>query len=663
MEFTDLAVQSIKSSRFYHRYYCAKAYQRLLHKEGNAVGFLPAFFSTKPAFYRMADKNYALHRIERILTKSKIKKDADSCFLYSIDERCGCLYRNTVIENMPIDYSSIVKGSLEELESQAKQSSTRVAKQNIELISFLKKYIDSVCRHLTDDRIIASLCGMKNNRAVDLFDALQRILFINQILWQTGHKLNGLGRLDKILDEYEINDETEKLLQQFLKTLHSHYGFKSNTLLGDTGQLIILGGTEPDGTYFCNQYTTMFMQCLQKLQLPDPKILLRVSKTTPQYVLSYAAECIISGLGCPLLSNDDCIIPALVDFGYNEIDASNYGVSACWEPLVIGKSLEQNNLLNIEFAKVLNDTLHDSSFIGSVCFEEFFNLYKDKLAEHIDSILNRINMIKWEPDPILTLFTSDCLDSGRDIADGGAKYSDYGLLSVGLGTTVNSLINLSEYVYNEQYILKEELLNALQSNFLEYPEYAQLLGLTVDRFGTDSERAVRLTQAIIDFVCSRLKNYRNCFGGKVKFGLSSPDYLNAGLHTAATPDGRKSGTPFSTHISCDTNNAMVDVIHFVSKLRLDGTCSNGNVIDVMLQPEIASEKEKFVDYLVGSVSLGMFQAQFNVLSYDQLVDARLHPDKYSNLIVRVWGFSAYFNDLPDEYQEMIINRAKVAEGR
>ena len=143
------------------------------------------------------------------------------------------------------------------------------------------------------NEIIESIVSIKNQKAKGLKDALQRILFFNQIMWQTGHHLNGLGRLDFILEDYYnydiknnilTKDECIELIKEFLLELHRFYKYKSNSLIGDTGQVIILGGKKDNGEYFYNDLTYMFIECIKQINLPDPKLLLRVNIISPSFV-------------------------------------------------------------------------------------------------------------------------------------------------------------------------------------------------------------------------------------------------------------------------------------------------------------------------------------------------------------------------------------------
>ena len=127
---------------------------------------------------------------------------------------------------------------------------------------------------------------------------------------------------------------------------------------------------------------------------------------------------------------------------------------------------------------------------------------------------------------------------------------------------------------------------------------------------------------------------------------------------------RKSGEPYKVHISNETASSYTQVLNFASMMDYCGNRFNGNVVDIMVNPDfIMDNKEKFKYLLMGAINKGFFQMQANVVSSDILIDAKEHPDKHTGLIVRVWGFSAYFNDLPDSYKTVLINRALISEGK
>ena len=606
----------LKNSPIYTIHRCLKMYKDYSKKYG--VDLKTAFSEARPVKYD----------VPLILEKAKINNVGVGDFFYSIDHSVVVKTKDIIVDNMPVDYSYVINKNL----------------GNSDIENAIKAYV----KRINDPRVSLE-------KPTNLKSALQAILLWNSLLWQTGHTLVGLGRLDKVLGVYEVPENAESLICDFLKTLHSEYTFKSASLKGDTGQIIILGGSDTEKNYFCNDYTRLFIKCMEKVHLPDPKILLRCSTAMPTDLLELAMECNATGIGSPLFSNDDVVIPYLIDFGYDKEDAYNYGVSACWEPLSIGNSLEQNNLANIEYGKYVHDMIMDERFAQCADIKEVVALYVEKLKVNCQNIISGLDSIRWQKDSLLSYM----MGLSKDISEGGAKYSDYGILSIGMSAAVNSLLNINRYVFEEKRYSLEKIQSIIREN---YEDGIEPFAQNKNGYGTDSSEAIELTNYLIKQTENNFKSYRNMLGGKVKFGLSSPGYLDFGKNCGATLDGRKADEPFQTHISRDKGEPLTEIMNFESKLQFSGVSSNANVLDVMVPASLIKDNiSKFAIYMKGGIKEGIFQLQMNVLSYAQLVDAKAHPEKYPNLIVRVWGFSAYFNDLPEEYKDNLIRRAKEME--
>jgi len=425
---------------------------------------------------------------------------------------------------------------------------------------------------------------------------------------------------------------------------------------GDTGQIIVLGGKESTGEYFSNDLTYLFIKAVKELNFPDPKIILRYCDETPSDLMKLSLECIATGVGSPLISNDDAIIPKLVDFGYNNEDAHNYVVSACWEPAPIKKGLEMNNIGSLIFLNPLTELLENENLDEFRDFDSFFDSYKTHLKDYIENMLNNASKLKWEKDPLLSIFIDNCDSSLKDLSEGGAVYNNYGLTSVSLSNTVNSLLNIKKFVFDEKkYKLSE--FNEFRLNNFEDESIANILKNQELKFGSDKKEVINLTNNILKYAENNIREFNNCFGGKFKFGLSSPDYINYSKIPASF-DGRKDFQPFNVHISCDNNKDYTELMRFASKLDYSGIKFNGNVVDFMVSPGFINKNfDKFLDFIILSLKMGVFQMQLNVLSSEMLINAKNNPQDYPNLIVRVWGFSTYFNDLPIEYKDLLIKRA------
>ena len=617
----------------------------------------------------------------KIFNKAEIDISQEDMFVYNIDIFKTVHRNNRIIDNVTIDYSRVLEQSIEDLKKNNEKMDEGDYKEGQrELLFGIEEYIDRECEQIKNsnrknkEKTIAFLQNIRTKKAETFEESIQRILFFNQLLWQLGHGLNGLGRLDKILDEkYKFDmernnltrDEAKEMIKEMCKILHQKFWFKSNVLMGDTGQIIILGGKEPDGSYFCNELTYLFIEAMEELKLPDPKVFLRVTEKIPRDLMELSLKCIKTGIGCPLFSNDDVIIPKLINFGYEEKDAYNYVTAACWEPLMVGKAVEQNNIDSIVYIDPLSEMLEKEDVIELKTYDEFINKYKEYLENYLINFTKEINKITWEEAPLLSLLTDECNRKAKDVSIGGAKYNNYGFTSVSLGNTVNSIYNIKKYVYDEKKYTLQNINDIRKNNFEGNEEILDTLKKQPNRYGTDNQEIINLSNEITSFTAEILGSQTNRLGGKFKFGFSAPTYIIKAENAPASFDGRKRGEPYGVHISSDKPSvAYTELIQFASGLKYDGNRFNGNVIDFMITPSFIEDNfDKMVDFLLVSIKLGFFQMQMNVTSSDILIKAKANPKEYENLVVRVWGFSAYFNDLPESYKDLLIERALKNEGK
>ena len=597
-------------------------------------------------------------KYKHLLTNDCFKYDG-GLFYYYINNDFKFVYSKRLIDNISINYNLLINNPLNDL---------LVNIDDKDYLKFIKEYFNKIrievekSQNDNKNNIIKTIDNIFTSKSNDLFDALQRILFINELLWQTGHRLNVLGRLDYILNDIYKNsgisyDDAKKLVYEFLRILDKDYYYKSNALKGDTGQVVILGGLDENDKYFSCDLTHIFIECIKELQLPDPKTLLRVSKEMPSKLLDEALDSIKTGCGSPLLSNDDVVIPSLMDIGYTKADACNYATSACWEPLCDGASLEQNNFADLNFIRVLNDTLN----LNYDSFDNLLDNYKKNIRNEIDRIANDLNNVKFAYDPLMSTFLLDCSKNKKDVSLGGARYNNFGVLTTGLGNSIDSLINIKSLVFDQKKYELSYLVNEMKNNFNNEELLNELKNNTI-KYGKDDEAVISLSNNIIEICNDEFSKFKTSFNGEFRFGLSSPNYILNSYKTNASLDGRRDFEPFIVHISSNAEVSYSELVNFASKLSYGNRNVNGNVIDLMISPSfIDNNFKKFTKFLEISIKSGIFQMQFNVIDSETLIKAKANPEKYKNLIVRVWGFSAYFVELPVEYQDLLIRRAKLSE--
>lgn len=664
----------LKATNLYRKYNYLKSLYNKYSRTHNTskVSFTVINFLKIKVFKSRRGKAYG---ICKLLKNIDITHVNNASFLYSIDCYKTISNINRIFENYTIDYSCVVHNSLARSYNEQTLINSNFHKNEILLINGMKTYVERLKRvNNVSEKYSENIEAVESlfvRPAKTFFEALQRILFINQFLWQTRHTLNGLGRLDNILGElYSVDigrgiltrEKAKELLKDFLRTLHEYYWFKSNSLVGDTGQIIILGGKNSDGSYVCNELTYLFIEVSKELKLPDPKVLLRCTANMPDDLLKMAIECISTGIGAPLLSNDDVVIDSMISCGFEEKDAYEYCTAACWEPLVPGISCDANNITSFNFAVPLIRLFESNRFDRAESVEEIVKLYVDELNGYIDECLLPFTELEFEEDTFLSLFSKSAVESQKDITRGGAKYSNFGLTSVGLGTTVNSILNIRKLIFVEKRYSLTELNKMRKENFLKNDALIAELKDLAPAYGSDDNEVVKLTKYIMFVTSQEFSKYSTKYGGRFKIGLSSPSYIDGAKEIPATLDGRRLGEPFSVHISSVKAIPITELLSFAMKLDYNDNRLNGNVIDFFTTPDLLKQNiNKFISLLKAGFAGGIFQLQMNVVASKTLIEAKEDPKLFPDLIVRVWGFSAYFNDLPEEYKEVIIARAIESE--
>ena len=629
-----------------------------------------------PEYYNVSKTKPLYEVFDYICKNINIDIEKENRFVYFLDYVFLLdEVRGYQFGNITPDYVSFLKYGLNGLRSE--EEVTDYEKEYNATIESIETLINRIVKCIEKEQISNKekkadwfrkmiYCG-----AVHFDEAIQRVLFVNQIIWQTDHRLIGLGAVDSYLNDYYEHDisagyvskdEAKEMLRDFFVELHNYYWLKSNMLMGDTGQIIVIGKTGLNGEYLYNDLSVLIMQIIKELSFPDPKVLLRVNKNTPDEILDLAIDCIASGVGSPLLANDEVIIQRLIDFGIDKNDAYEYTVSACWEPLIGGKSVSLNNMTTFNFMRPLENLFKRDNLLKIQNFEGLLNRYEFYLEKNLNAVKRIIDGGKFQKDTVMSVFIEGCKE--KDASKGGAKYFDAGITTVALGNVIDSLINIKKYVFEEHKYTLVDVKEKIIFNFRGEDELLNELRKERSHYGLDEENTIDLSKRIISMVSKYTMDYRSPNGGRLKFGLSAPAYVDAAIGSMASFDGRKAGEPYKVHISNETASSYTQVLNFASMMDYCGNRFNGNVVDIMVNPDfIMDNKEKFKYLLIGAINKGFFQMQANVVSSDILIDAREHPDKHTGLIVRVWGFSAYFNDLPDSYKTVLINRALISEGK
>jgi formate C-acetyltransferase len=555
---------------------------------------------------------------------------------------------------------------------------------------------------------IASRCHMLTERPpASFFEALQCVWFIQVILHieSNGHSLS-LGRFDQYLFPFYKKDIDEQIISKeeahemlgcfYLKIFGNNklrsWGTTQTQLGYPTYQNICLGGQTRNGEDATNALTYLCLELLGEIRLPEPNVYIRIHKKTPEEFLLKAIKVVKKGIGMPSFVNDQVIIPSLIRCGVLPDDAINYSTMGCTEVQVPGKwGYRANGKSKINLVRILEIVLNggidnkDGKCIidGLVpldkctsikqiekAFKKAINYYM-KLHIIADNI-NEMAMNELVPDAFCSLLVQDCLGRGKAIKEGGTVYDIISGTLVGIPNLGNSLFAIKKVVFDKKLMTVSELKKALDNNFEgENGEYIRnLLVNSAEKYGNDNDEVDEYTKKLSDYYVDEIYQYKTLRDGKGPIGChftSSTVTITAnipcGASVGATPDGRKAGEPTAEGISPSRGtlkNGITAMFNSVGKLSTE-LFAGGQLLNVRINPntiKTEEEEKKFAAILRSAGDLKCWHSQYNVLSNATLLDAQKHPENYTDLIVRVAGYSALFTSLNRELQKDIIERTQ-----
>ncbi len=480
-----------------------------------------------------------------------------------------------------------------------------------------------------------------------------------------------LGRFDQYMYSYYLEDvkngatreEILEMLEMFFISLNLDGDIYLGEAQGDNGQSMVLGGYDKDGNDMFNELSSLCMDASLELALIDPKINLRVSKKTPDWLYDYGTKLTKQGLGFPQYCNDDIIIPALIELGYDEDDAWDYTVAACWEGIAPNCGYDVPNIRALSFPDAVNNAIQNH-LLDCDTFEDMLSYVCEAIAEDCKIHISECAVQPTPNSRYLSLYIDGCLEKGLDFTEGGAKYNNFGCHGVGISNAADALAALKKTVFEDKTVAPAELLAALDANFEGYEQLRNML-LACPKMGNNDDYVDGLASVIMDAFVENLNGKpTGVFNGVWRAGTGSGmDYYRAAQKCPATADGRFDGDFFGCSFSPAVTtkiNGPLSVIQSFTKYDLAKICNGGpltmEIHDTVFRNE---EGEKKVAALVKTfVHLGGHQLQLNSINRDRLLEAQAAPEKCPNLIVRVWGWSGYFCELKKGYQDHIIRRTE-----
>lgn len=541
-------------------------------------------------------------------------------------------------------------------------------------------------------------------------DAIQATWFYQMcILMDANMHGASIGRLDQVLGPYAEKDiasgaitreQAQELMDLFyLKISECNKVWGARNVKASpgytSGQLITVGGIDRDGKDATNVVTYMSLEAMGRLKLHSPSQALRLHDGTPHELWECAIAVNKIAGGVPSFYSDKVVRPALESRGIKPEDSWDYCLIGCVEPSIGGSEWPAcggvgiNSYVNFVnmFTLAINDGkayLYNSPVVDTETqlgphtgylynmnsIEEVMAAYKTQVEYWTTWYATLVNIHedvarREMPQPVISASMTGCMESGKDVMDGGSKYNSTGMSGIGLGNIAESFNVINELCFRQKKCSTRELYNALINNWEGYEELRQYIIGKIPHYGNGNpeiDRFASFTADVFSDYVPTLTSHRGHFAAGMY-----PVTMNVvfGKFTPATPDSRRAGDSLADGISAvqgfDSSGptaALNSVTCFDHK-----KYTNGILLNMKFHPTALSNDsgvEKLIDVMkTYFFDMGGMEMQMNIVSADTLRNAQEHPENYKDLVVRVAGFSAYFVEVYKDSQNDLIRRTEL----
>lgn len=534
----------------------------------------------------------------------------------------------------------------------------------IRIVDFLDGHrFDDSAKESNRKRLAEAYRGGLPMRPADgIYEAMVSTIFI--------YALDGpdnLGRFDQYMRPYYERDIANGRITRVeaKELINALWKYTDDCSAWNTA----LGGTTRDGKEASSDLTVLCLEAAEGKRRPN--LALRLREDTPDVVWDAAINTISTGTGLPALYCEENYLKGidLAQLNISDEDRNDFAFGGCTELMVHGCSNVGSLDGDFNAIKTLEDCLH--RHLGtSDSFDAFISAYENAIRSSIYEITQRIS--EWQevrsehiPLPMRTLLIDDCIDRGRNYSDGGARCNWSIINIVGLSNAIDSLSAVKKAVYDAGYVSPSELLDALRANFAGYEGLLSYLH-KCPRFGNDDPEVNGLADQLSGIIYKEFKRYAPWRGGKFLCGtLMFVTYGWYGEPVGATPDGRLAGTPVGDSAGPVHGRdkigptAMLNSTASLQQLHAPGTL----VVNLRVSKKLVNTpdgREKLKSLIKAYFRLGGLQLQVNVVDQEVLKDAIEHPERHEHLIIRIGGYSEYFNNLPIDLRYTLLERTEYA---
>ncbi len=518
----------------------------------------------------------------------------------------------------------------------------------------------------------------------DFHEACQLFWYMNIILqYESNASSLSLGRFDQYMWPYykaslqkgEDPDALRELMETLWVKMNDVVLLRSASSAKffagfPTGYTILLGGQNELGHDAETPLSTLCLDTYQSVLLPQPNLGVRVHEGMSRSFLLKAAETIRIGTGIPQVFNDEGVIPSQLNRGVSMQDARDYSVVGCVELSIPGRTYGLHDIAMFNLLKVMELTLKSFRGDSEVSYERICERIDDNIRHYVKLMVEGANICDighrdWAPVPLLSSLMTDCLENGRDVTEGGARYNLSGVQGIGTANLADSLVALKQIVFVEKRLSFEALLDVLDADF-NVPDGEKTRTRLVNKYikyGNDIDEVDMVGVHVLKVFCDEVEKYGNPRGGKFSPGSYTVSaHMPLGEVVGATPDGRRAREQLAdgglSPMGGRDELGPTAVLKSVSKLD-NLLLSNGSLLNLKMMPNTLEGEQglnKMADFLTAFMRLKLLHVQFNVVNVETLLEAQKNPQDFAGLLVRVAGYSAFFVELSREIQDDIIRR-------
>ena len=556
---------------------------------------------------------------------------------------------------------------------------------------------------------MADACANVATEAPDtFFEAMQLLwlLYIAYNMQSCAGTTGSFSRFDQYMNPFYQRDlAAGRITEEEAQLLVCNLFAKINEPKMRVVISMSIGGVTPDGRDGANDVTRLCLRAIQILRQPYPNVSARIHNGSAEWYCNRVMDTVKLGVGNPFLYNDEAMVPNMYRYGFTLEDARDYYNVGCVEPMIMGKNAVWQNLSDIVFPgevlKVLNNGGPTLYYTTDICgsydeirtnikgfspfpfpvppilhtgepeeldtFDKFMRALREQMFNSMSDLKERCDIAikvldEYWFDPFASLFHCDCLEKGLDIFSGGARYYPmYEIIGNGIGTAVDSISAIKKFVYEDKVFTLRQMRDMCNANFEGYEMERLMLQNKTPCFGNNDPDVDRIYGEVMDWFFDALDrvNHMGIKGYVTSTVYSYTAQVAVGEVIPATPNGRKAGEMISNSITPSQGKDVHGPVSTLNSITaLDHKILNGaTTVTIKLNPSLIKGEngtENLKSLVRGYFRNKGVQLQINLVDKETLLDAQAHPEKHSDLIVRVGGYCEYFNNLDLKLQDEVI---------